>query len=103
MTSGGIARMNAVTAAAVTYVPVGLFGLQMNASRVFGVTALAMAGRSWRWSFNGTRTGFAGTAGTSIFLTTKMGAGLIPPSPPSRKGLGHNNDTSFHPLSRECL
>src|SRR2546428_11910919 len=98
MTSGGIARMNAVTAAAVTYVPVGLFGLQMNASRVFGVTAFAMAGRSWRWLFKRARTGFAGLGGSSIFLKTKLGWALTAPSPGSRKALVSRRSAFSRPV-----
>src|SRR2546428_13756702 len=78
--------MSAVTSAAVTYVPVGLFGLQMNTSRVFGVTALAMAGRVWRRRFNPDRAGCGGDGGEQFILSAKTRVGLLLPRPPSLHG-----------------
>ena len=49
-TSAGTASAKASNSACVTIGPVGLFGLQTRIARVRGVTAAAIAGRSWRES-----------------------------------------------------
>ena len=49
-------RGSAPAAARPTVVPVGLFGLHTNTTRVRSVIASAMASRSWRWSTSGTCT-----------------------------------------------
>ncbi len=46
-TSSGTVSRNRSSASRRTAVPVGLFGLHTNTTRVFGVIAAAMASRSW--------------------------------------------------------
>ncbi len=58
-TSSGTASTSAAMAATGTYVPVGLLGLQTISILVRGVTAAAMAGRSWAKSSSGTVTALA--------------------------------------------
>ena len=56
-TSSGTESRNSTSSARRTAVPVGLFGVQMKISRVAGVIAAAIAGRSSSWlSVTGTRT-----------------------------------------------
>src|SRR3712207_3916079 len=52
-TSGPTAARKRSNSARRTAVPVGLFGLHTNTSRVCGVTAAAIASRSWRKSDRG--------------------------------------------------